>query len=813
MRRLSIARSLQLALLGLTVALTAIAALGVGALYQSRQDYEDRLAEGLQLQASAGRLLAAGVVEEATLRLRRGPDGLTERRRARAAYRAANREALALAQGDAASTEAITAAAAGQQLLRLRPTSATAPLAAREPLARLSRRQTQRIADARDEAQSETRRAVIAIVSGGGLAFLVALVLIAALVAAVRRPLDDLVGASARLAGGEDDARVREDGPDELRLLARSFNQMAGDVQDAATRLRRERDRLDVTVRSLGDALVQTDADGVVVSANPRAGELVPELAVGTVLDAASAPAELAQALEGEVVVEQDETRTLAITAARLPEQGGVVWTIRDVSERARLERLKSEFVATASHELRSPLTSIKGFVELLASGEDLQPRQREFLDIVLVSTNRLVDLVNDLLDVARVEAGRLEIHRRPTALHEVVQEVTTLFGPRLATKRQRLSVDVPEDLPRAHADPARVRQILTNLLTNAHLYTQEGGAISITGRADGRSAVRFDVADDGRGMSREEIATVFDRFVRVGGEGDRTTGSGLGLSIVKSLVDLHEGRVDVESAPGVGTTFSVRLPVSSAVGTTAAARDALRGKRVLVVDDEEDVARLVAERLVDFGVQTEIARDGAGALERLRAERFDAVTLDILMPGMSGFEVMRALRADPDLARLPVVVVSVFSGREALSGEWVVSKPIDPGELADALGAAVLADRVRVLAVGRPEIRDELDRGLTALGIEHEWATSPQEATARCAQRYYEVALVDAGLPDAAQVIAGLDLRGRRLRRSVVVFGSADDEISGYARLDAEPVPISDAGAVVLGLLDAPVGSRAQDG
>jgi hypothetical protein len=149
------------------------------------------------------------------------------------------------------------------------------------------------------------------------------------------------------------------------------------------------------------------------------------------------------------------------------------------------------------------------------------------------------------------------------------------------------------------------------------------------------------------------------------------------------------------------------------------------------------------------------------------------------------------------------VVVVSVFSGREALSGEWVVSKPIDAEELADALGAAVLAGRVRVLAVGRQDVRDRLRQTLGELGIDHEWADTPAEARRLCGARHYEVALVDAGLPEAEEVVGALDLRGRRLRRSVVVFAE-DGAVPGFARLDAEPVAIEDAGAVVLGLLDA---------
>jgi signal transduction histidine kinase/CheY-like chemotaxis protein len=483
---------------------------------------------------------------------------------------------------------------------------------------------------------------------------------------------------------------------------------------------------------------------------------------------------------------------------SRVGGDDGAVWTVRDVTERARLEQLKSEFVATASHELRSPLTSIKGFVELLTASKGLDERQREFLDIVLVSTNRLVDLVNDLLDVARVEAGRIEIHRRPTDLREIVEEVAGLLRPRIEEKRQRLVVDVPEHLPRALADPSRVRQILTNLLTNAHLYTGEGGQIGIA-LAPSTNHLALTVTDSGRGMSEEELEHVFDRFYR-GGDGSGARGTGLGLAIVRSLVDLHHGEVEVESTPGEGTRFTVHLPRSPA-GEPDLAREALHGKRVLVLDDEADVADLIAEWLSPYGVEATVVTDGPTALALLRSEHFDAMTLDILMPGMSGFEVLRALRADPALERLPVVVVSVFSGREALSGEWVVSKPIEAAELADALGAAVVAGRVRVIAVGRPELRAHLESSLDELGINHEWAHDAGEAARLCERRRFEVAIIDAGLPRPERTIAALSLRGRRLHRSVVVV-SAGDDAPGIARLDAEPVALGDAGAVVLGLL-----------
>jgi two-component system sensor histidine kinase BaeS len=334
--------------------------------------------------------------------------------------------------------------------------AAAARPGARAPLAALDARQRVRIAAARDRAAADQRSAIVAIATGGGLALLAALALVAALLASVRRPLDALVAASGRLAAGDLDARVPEDGPRELRQVAAAFNAMA--------------------------------------------------------------------------------------------------------AERARLEQLKDEFIATASHELRSPLTAVKGFVELLRATDGLSPQQREFVDIVHSSTQRLVELVDDLLDVARLDAGHAEVDRRPTDLGDVVAEVGELLRPRIEAKDQRLALDVADDLPPALADPVRMRQVLTNLLTNAHLYTPAGGTLTV-GLRDGAAGLRLTVADTGTGMGPEELEHVFDRFVRVGRDPGGTGGSGLGLNIVRSLVELHDGRVEVRSAPGAGSTFTVTIP------------------------------------------------------------------------------------------------------------------------------------------------------------------------------------------------------------------------------------------------------------
>ncbi|TML08890.1 MAG: response regulator [Actinobacteria bacterium] len=771
MGRLSIARSLRVALLGLALVLAVIAGLGVAGLYSARQDYEDRLANAYGLQASAGRLLAAGVVAEAARATPRAAQ-------ARQAFDVEIAHARRLARSETRSEQLVDRAAGGGST-------------ARAAAAALSARQENRLAAARRTARHDTRRAVAVVVAGGLLALLAALALVATLVASLRRPLDELVGATGRLAAGDLSARVRESGPGELRALGRSFNAMAADLETATRRIEAERARLDTTIRSLNDGLLVVAPDGSVEHTNERATFLVP--------DPSALPA-APDALGREVTMEHGG-RTLELTAARLAGDSSIVWTVRDATERARLERLKSEFIATASHELRSPLTSIKGFIELLAADDSLSDRQREFTQIITVSTNRLVDLVNDLLDVARVEAGRAEVHLRATDLREVIDEVATLMRPRVDGKQQRLELELPAELPPALADPARIRQVLTNLLTNAHLYTDKGGTLTLAARDDGHY-VALDVADTGRGMTEEEARHAFDRFYRAGdGNGP---GSGLGLAIVQSLVELHDGRVDLETAPGEGSCFTVLIPKAPAPAgrQRLAPREALRGKRVLVIDDEPAIARLIATRLQPFEIDAAVAHSGTEALERLRAEPFDAVTLDILMPGMSGFEVLRQLRADPELRGLPVVVVSVFSGNEALAGEWVVAKPIDADELVDALGAALLAGRVRVLVVGRNQTRDQLEPRLAELGIEHEWATSSGAAARLCQQRHFEVALVDAGLAHAENALAALDLRGRRLQRSVVVF-STGDAAPGLARLHADPVELDDAGAAVLNLLE----------
>jgi signal transduction histidine kinase/CheY-like chemotaxis protein len=806
MQRLSIARSLRLALVGLTLVLALVAALSVSSLYNARLRYENTLVRTSKLATATANLTSAEIAEEEALRDARGPGATATRRDAASAYDAAAASVASLARGDPASAKLAGANFAAQaQVRRLaasgrfnEASSAGGPLAgARRLAAQLQLRQLARQAAARSQARSDSRRAILLVAAAGLLALIGALIMITVLVGSMRRPLDALVHATRGLAAGKLEHRVEPSGPRELQDLGTAFNTMGADLASAQRRIEEQRRRLAVTIESLGDALIVTEPNSTrVATANPRAGELVPELMVGDRVDRDGSPLpSIEEALRGETIVEH-RGRALAVTAAPLGSAAdGVVWTVRDMSERARLERAKSEFVAMASHELRSPLTSIKGFVELLErSPENMSERQREFVEIILRSTDRLVELVNDLLDVARIEADRVEISRRPIDVGEAVREVAELMGPRIEEKGQRLGIYVAPTLPLALADPGRVRQIVANLLTNAHLYTPEGGRIHVGAEAD-RAWVQIVVSDSGVGMNPEETERVFERFYRGADGGRPGPGTGLGLSIVKSLVDMHQGEIDVDSEPGRGTTFRVLLPAAIPEAESGRSLDVVRGRRVLVVDDEREIAGLIAGQLAPLEVQTTIASSGEEALERLRAEHFDAVTLDILMPGMDGFEVLRQIRADLELRSTPIVFVSVFSGREELAGEWVVSKPIDADELRKVLGAAVNAGRSRVLVVGREELQTVLEPALDDLGIEHEWKLTGAAAARVCGERRFEVALVDVGVRNPHAVLEALDLRGRRIRRAVILFSDGVTPTPpGIGNLGMEVVPVDQA-------------------
>jgi len=223
--------------------------------------------------------------------------------------------------------------------------------------------------------------------------------------------------------------------------------------------------------------------------------------------------------------------------------------------------RLKSEFVSMVSHELRTPLTSIQGYAELMLEDEQITEEQRESLTLVKKSADRLLGLINDLLDLSRIEAGRVDLHRTSLDVARLISEVARSLRPLIEAKRQRLKLDLGDALPAVWADANRVTQILTNLISNAHKYTLVDGSITVAARPDD-GFVRVDVSDTGIGLSPEDQRQLFTKFFRVHDRSPQAArGTGLGLVITRLLVELHGGRITVSSAPGEGSTFSFSLP------------------------------------------------------------------------------------------------------------------------------------------------------------------------------------------------------------------------------------------------------------
>jgi signal transduction histidine kinase len=298
-----------------------------------------------------------------------------------------------------------------------------------------------------------------------------AALLFSGLIASMRRPLEELVEASGRLAGGDLEARVQVGGLAETAALGTAFNEMAAELQ-------------------------------------------------------------------------------------------------RRAGERDQLETMKDEFVVTASHELRSPLTSVQGFAELLMLERDkLTPRQADTLEIILDNTRHLVRLLNDLLDLARSDAGRLTIKPSPTDAGSLVEDAVRTIRSQTEAKGQSLHLRVEPNLPQIYVDRDRIRQVLVNLLTNAHEYSPEGAAIAVTAERDD-AEVQIAVSDDGPGMAEDQLEHIFERFTRGdAGLTQHVGGTGLGLAISKSLVELHGGRIEAASIQGRGSRFCVWLP---AAATTA---------------------------------------------------------------------------------------------------------------------------------------------------------------------------------------------------------------------------------------------------
>ncbi len=353
--------------------------------------------------------------------------------------------------------------------------------------------------------------------------------------------------------------------------------------------------------------------------------------------------------------------------------------------------KAKSEFLANMSHELRTPLNAIIGYSEMMLEDAEAEGAEERTEDLrkVLRSGRHLLGLITDILDISKIEAGKIELNLDPVELSALLHEVENTAAPLMEANSNRFNINVPNVLGQLECDEQRLRQVLFNLLSNAAKFTDHGD-IDLVVERSGDGWVRFMVRDTGIGMTEEQTAHLFEPFMQADSSiSKRYGGTGLGLTISRSFVELMGGRINVDSEPGAGTCFTVWLPdIEPANGDVRARGD---GSLVLVIEDNLSDSALLERYLHHLGYRVETTRDGEHGLERARKTMPAAIILDIELSGIDGYDVMCELQADEKLRSIPIVVSSVHDEaqyRVLRSGaREFLAKPVDRNALQNALG------------------------------------------------------------------------------------------------------------------------------
>lgn len=431
-----------------------------------------------------------------------------------------------------------------------------------------------------------------------------------------------------------------------------------------------------------------------------------------------------------------------------------VVGAMADISERRAVDRMKDEFISTVSHELRTPLTSIRGALGLLSSGRmgRLEEKGQRLLEIAATNTDRLVRLINDILDIERIESGKVTLAKVSCDAAELTRQAADVV--RGLADRENISITVDADPARLFADPDRIVQTLTNLLGNAVKFSPKQSTVHLAAKLDGPNVV-FSVSDHGRGIPADKLATIFERFQQVDASDSREKGgSGLGLAICRSIARQHGGDIRVESESGKGSTFFLTIPAG--VAEVEAPSQVSAPARIVYVCDDDSASRDVMNFfLTERGYRVREMTSGQELLHAVAEHKPDAILLDLFMPDMNGWETLARLKSDPETSHVPVVVVSVLSPDETgstgldLSG-WV-QKPLDEKDLTGVVARAFSGHRKPRLLL----VEDDNDLAATIIasldrhGIETIHARTGKEAIAMARTVEPDLLILDLVLPD----------------------------------------------------------------
>ncbi|OPY57683.1 MAG: Alkaline phosphatase synthesis sensor protein PhoR [Pelotomaculum sp. PtaU1.Bin035] len=392
-------------------------------------------------------------------------------------------------------------------------------------------------------------------------------------------PIEEISYVAQDMARGNLEQEIRIFAQDEIGDLARSINYLARELKKNIDEVILEKNKIQAILASMCDGVIALDNWGRVILVNP-----VVEKLFGITLEACRGKnvsrvirnndfdkllnqfLETGQAVQKQIQILTPEPRIFRIQVTPLQntgtDRGGMVALLRDFTGRKRLEDMRSEFVANVSHELRTPLTSIRGFAETLLYGTLEDPAvARQFLEIINAEAERLTRLIDELLNLSKIEDHKSAPDWQPVVMEQLIKRVVAIFQPRAAEKNLTIKINLPENLPVIQGDPDMLSQVLINLIDNAVSYTQAGGEICVCASV-GENEIKVDVRDNGIGIPPDSLSRLFERFYRVDKARSREQGgTGLGLSIVKHIIEVHHGSVHVESKVGEGSIFSFVLP------------------------------------------------------------------------------------------------------------------------------------------------------------------------------------------------------------------------------------------------------------
>jgi signal transduction histidine kinase/CheY-like chemotaxis protein len=474
----------------------------------------------------------------------------------------------------------------------------------------------------------------------------------------------------------------------------------------------------------------------------------------------------------------------------------------------AEASQHKSQFLANMSHELRTPLNAIIGVSEMLREDAEALKQDTEPLDRVLGAGRHLLALINDILDLSKIEAGRMELHLESFPLAPLIQDVAKTIEPMAAKNGNRVVINCASDLGTIHADQTRVRQTLLNLASNANKFTEKG-IVTITAQPrqlDGRDGITIAVTDTGIGMTPEQMGKLFQEFSQASSRtASKYGGTGLGLAISRHFCRMMGGDIAVESEPGKGSTFTIRLPrivqgveipvtQERAEARAEPARPIAEDTEeplILVVDDDATARDLVVRHLERAGFAAVAARGGQEGLRLVRELRPAAVTLDIMMPDLDGWTVLAAIKGDPALASTPVVLISIVDQKNrgyALGAADYLVKPVDRTKLVETLTHICGSSSGKALLVDDDEmVRRSVRQALEPIGWKVTEAENGEVAIEAISAARPDVIILDLMMPTMDGFEFLDELRGRLDWQSIpiVVITAKDLTDEDRARLN----------------------------